>query len=63
MLAGRVDGVSADEGISSATLDSIRVFSQVHPTYTSRRTIPNPLFASRTDSWWAYREYQAARND
>jgi glyoxylase-like metal-dependent hydrolase (beta-lactamase superfamily II) len=32
MLAGRVDGVSADEGISSATLDSIRVFSQVHPT-------------------------------
>lgn len=32
MLAGRVDGVSAHEGISCATLDSIRVFAQVHPT-------------------------------
>jgi N-acyl homoserine lactone hydrolase len=32
MLAGRVDGVSADERISSATLDSIRGFAQVHPT-------------------------------
>jgi glyoxylase-like metal-dependent hydrolase (beta-lactamase superfamily II) len=32
MLAGRVDGVSADEGISGATLDLIRVFAQGHPT-------------------------------
>ena len=32
MLAGRVDGVSADERISSATLDSIRGFAQAHPT-------------------------------
>jgi glyoxylase-like metal-dependent hydrolase (beta-lactamase superfamily II) len=32
MLAGMVDGVSADEGISSSTLNSIRTFSQAHPT-------------------------------
>jgi len=32
MLAGVVDGVSPDERISSATLNSIRGFSQTHPT-------------------------------
>lgn len=32
MLAGRVDGVSADERTSSATLDTIRSFAQAHPT-------------------------------
>jgi N-acyl homoserine lactone hydrolase len=32
MLAGRVDGVSADERISRATLDTIRGFALAHPT-------------------------------
>jgi glyoxylase-like metal-dependent hydrolase (beta-lactamase superfamily II) len=32
MLAGRVDGVSADERISSATLDAIRRFTRARPT-------------------------------
>ena len=32
MLAGRVDGVSADEHISGATLDAIRGFTQFRPT-------------------------------
>lgn len=32
MLAGRVDGVSADERVSRATLDTIRGFARAHPT-------------------------------
>jgi len=32
MLAGRLDGVSADERISRATPDAIRGFAQLHPT-------------------------------
>jgi N-acyl homoserine lactone hydrolase len=32
MLAGKLDGVSADEQVSSATLDAIRQFTQSRPT-------------------------------
>jgi N-acyl homoserine lactone hydrolase len=32
MLAGRVDGVGADDHISAATLESIRSFARAHPT-------------------------------
>ena len=32
MLAGQVDGVSADEGVASATLGAIRAFAASRPT-------------------------------
>ena len=48
MLAGKVDGVSANEHISRATLDAIRLFAKDRPMYICRRTIRDGLFVLRT---------------
>jgi len=41
MLAGKLDGVSADEEVTTATLDAIRRFRGVaSDPYICRRTIP-----------------------
>ena len=48
MLAGKLDGVSADEQVSTATLDAIRNFVQSRPTvYLPTH---DPLAAARLTS-------------
>ena len=48
MLEGRLDGVSADEQVTIATLDAIRRFARSRPTVYCRRTIPRPPVVWRT---------------
>jgi len=55
MVAGKVDGVSADEGVSGATLRSINQLTQSHKTVYLPTHDPQSAARLATASWFVRR--------